>query len=103
LKSISNSKTKEQEHACQQQIQNLEFTAPFEPVRVAHIHKADANEQSRIGGVKNIGKSVAEGEGRTQSWGEMPKTCAIGTISGISINAFAEPEGMKKFMISTSR
>ena len=34
---------------------------------------------------------------------ETPKICAIGTISGMSINAFAEPDEMKKFITSTIR
>ena len=32
---------------------------------------------------------------------EMPNTWATGTINGINKNAFAEPDGIKKFIINT--
>ena len=38
----------------------------------------------------------------THSCAEIPKASAIGTINGISKNAFAEPDGIKKFKNSTN-
>ena len=58
---------------------------------------------SRTGlvGYSTLEKPSPKAKARTHSWVEIPKIWAMGTMSGMSMNALAEPEEIKKFVEAT--
>ena len=60
---VSDGESEEKDRAGQNQIEDLELTAPLEPVTIADISQAQRDEQSRICGIEHIGEAITEGKG----------------------------------------